>query len=44
MTSHVTTKLVTSLKANQDEPDASKAMRVRVSADDGRGILYDKEV
>ena len=41
---HATAKIFSSLKENQDEPDASKAMRVRVSTDDGRGILYDKEV
>ena len=41
---HATAEIFSSLKENQDEPNASKAMRVRVSADDGRGILYDKEV
>jgi len=38
---HATAKIFASLKANQDEPDASKAMRVGVPTDDGRGVLSD---
>jgi DNA excision repair protein ERCC-4 len=41
---HATAEIFASLKANQDEPDASKAMRVGVPTDDGRGVLSDKEV